>query len=111
MDTNLVFQCLWNVHCDGSCKNWFAKLNWKGSLEISFFGISEEEVAITKYCPNAAVNLWFDRKVRQLNCSSHSYPKQWKATASSSKDVIGITELTMSILEAEKEGSIDNISL
>ena len=48
------------------------------------------------YCPNAVINLWFDAKARLLNCSSHSYPKQQKATASSLKDLIVITELTMS---------------
>ena len=44
-------------------------------LEASF-RISEEEVPITKYCLNAAINLGFDIKVRQLNCSGHSYLKQ-----------------------------------
>lgn len=84
--------------------------NWmrRDRLEASF-RISEEEVPITKYCLNAAINLGFDIKVRQLNCSGHSYLKQWKVTAASSKDVIGITELTMSILEAEKEESNNSI--
>lgn len=51
--------------------------NWmrRDRLEASF-RISEEEVPIAKYCLNAAINLWFDIKVRQLICSSHSYPKQ-----------------------------------
>ena len=49
------------------------------------------------------IDLLIDAKVRRINCSSHSYPKQRKATASSSKDVIIITELTMSDLEAKEE--------
>ena len=77
----------------------------EASLRIS------EGVPIAKYCPNAAINLWFEAKVRQLNCSSHSYPKQRKATASSSKDIIVLTELTMSDLEAEQEESNDEIPL
>lgn len=63
------------------------------------------------YCPNVVIDLQFDAKARLLNCSCHSYPKKRKATASSLKDLIAITELTMSDLEAEEEYSNNEISL
>ena len=64
--------------------------------------ISEKGVPVTKSCPNVTINLWFHAKVRQVNCSSHSYPKQQKAISFSLKDVIVIIESTMSDLEAEE---------
>ena len=82
----------------------------RDSLEASLI-ISEEGAPIAKYCPNAGIDLWFDKKGRPSNCSSHSYPKQQKARASSSKDIIVITELTMSDLEVEEEESNNEISL
>ena len=73
----------------------------KASLRIS------EGVPAAKQCPNAAINLWFDTKVRQSNYSNH---KQQKAISSSLKDVTVITELTMAVIEADKEEPKDKIS-
>ena len=58
------------------------------------------------FCPDAAIDTWFNAKTRRLNCSGHSYPKKRKTT--SSKDgVIDITELTMSDLENDDLESDD----
>lgn len=76
----------------------------KASLRIS------EGVPAAKQCPNAEINLWFDTKVRQSNYSNQSYHKQQKAISSSLKDVTVITELTMSVIEADKEEPKDKIS-
>lgn len=68
--------------------------------------ISQESVgnSIDDFCPDAAIESWFNAKVRRLNCSSHRYPKKRK-TISSTNDVIDITELTMSDLE---NGELDS---
>ena len=62
-----------------------------------------EGVPVANYCPGAAIDLWFNSKVCRVNSSSHSYPKKWKTASSTSKEVIDVTELTMSDLEAEEE--------
>ena len=38
--------------------------------------IGEEGVLVANYCPEAAIDLWFNSKVRRVNCSSHSCPKK-----------------------------------
>jgi hypothetical protein len=65
--------------------------------------ISQESVgnSLDDYCPDAAIDLWFNARVRRLNSSSHRYPKKRK-TISSKDDVADITELTMSDLENEE---------
>ena len=35
-----------------------------------------EGVPVANYCPEAAIDLWFNSKVHRVNCSSHSYPKK-----------------------------------
>ena len=62
-----------------------------------------EGVPVSNYCPEAAVVLWFNSKVHRVNCSSHSYPKKRKTVSSTSKEVIDVTELMMTDLEAEEE--------
>lgn len=82
------------------------KTDWRNRLgrdrlEASL-RISEEGTSINDFCPDAAIESWFNAKVPRLNCSSHSYPKKRKTT--SSKDgVIDITELTMSDLENDDD--------
>ena len=49
------------------------------------------------------IDIWFRSKNRRMNASSHNYPKKRKTAASSSKDVIDITELTMSDLENDED--------
>ena len=65
--------------------------------------IGEEGVLVANYCPEAAIDLWFNSKVHRVNCSSHSCPKKGKTASSTSKEVIDVTELTMSDLEAEEK--------
>ena len=68
--------------------------------------ISQESVgnSIDDFCPDGAIESWFNAKIRRLNCSSHRYPKKRK-TISSKDGVIDITELTMSDLE---NGDLDD---
>ena len=65
--------------------------------------IKEEGCPIADYCPDTAIDIWFRSKNRRMNTSSHKYPKKRKTAASSSKDVIDITELTMSDLENDED--------
>ena len=66
--------------------------------------ISQEGNSIDGFCPDGAIEAWFNAKVRRLNCSDHRYPKKRKMITS--KDgVIDVTELTMSDLE---NGDIDS---
>ena len=60
--------------------------------------ISQECESIDDFCPNGAIESWFNAKIRRLNCGGHRYPKKRK-TISSKEGVVDITELTMSDLE------------
>ena len=65
--------------------------------------IREEWVPVANYCPEVAIDLWFNSKVHRVNFSSHSYSKKRKTASSTSKEVIDVTELTLSDLDAEEE--------
>ena len=58
------------------------------------------------FCPDAAIDTWFNAKTQRLNCSGHSYPKK-RITTSSKDGGIDITELTMSDLENDDLESDD----
>ena len=62
--------------------------------------IREEGVLVANYCPEAAIDLWFNSKVRRVKSS---YSKKWKTASSTSKEVTDVTEITMSDLEVEEK--------
>ena len=58
------------------------KTDWRnrmgrGRLDASL-QIREEGVPVANYSPEAAIDLWFNSKVRRVDSSSHSYPKKRK---------------------------------
>ncbi|CAB4043863.1 Hypothetical predicted protein [Paramuricea clavata] len=77
-------------------------------LEVNL-RISQECVgnSIDDFYPDAAIESWFNAKIRRLNCSNHNFPK--KHNTSSKGDVIDITKLTMSDLENVHLDSDDEI--
>ena len=89
------------------------KTDWRNRLgrerlEASL-RISQESLAVEEYCPDIAIDLWFNAKVRRLNCSTHRYPKKRKTTVTSKgNDVAEITELTMSDLEDEDDNDVSH---
>ena len=74
--------------------------------------ISQECVdnSIDNFCPEGAIESWFNAKIRQLNCSSHQYPKKRKMV-SSKEGVVDITELTLSDLENSDQDSDNKMDL
>ena len=92
------------------------KTDWRNRLSRdrleANLRISQECVdnSIDNFCPDGAIESWFNAKIRRLNRPSHKYPKKRK-TVSSKDGVVDITELTMSDLEHEDEDSEDETDL